>query len=150
MTMTNAVNPVPAPAPASTPASTPVTNKETKPKKRPWSDSLSLVFEAAYEQATCGKGLQRHGQPGQPFEDQPVMLITKQLGLGFPLGQAVKKILESQRLNYPSAINELLGAMVYLAAAVLYYKGFYSDSATVADIVKQLEDGLVEKGGLRR
>lgn len=42
------------------------------------------------------------------------------MGLGYPLGQAVKKIYESQRLpTKQPAIAELLGAINYIAAAVI-------------------------------
>lgn len=42
------------------------------------------------------------------------------MGLGFPLGQAMKKIQECQRMDPDAAKRELLGAINYLAAAILY------------------------------
>jgi hypothetical protein len=42
-------------------------------------------------------------------------------GSGFALGQAIKKMEESQRLpNKEAAIQELLGAIVYIAGAIIY------------------------------
>lgn len=71
------------------------------------------------------KGKERHSS-GEEFTEQPICYITRQTGIGYPMGQAVKKILESKRLakikGYDSAITELLGAIVYTAAAVLEYQ----------------------------
>jgi hypothetical protein len=61
----------------------------------------------------------RHGN-GLSFMDQPALTITRAVGLGFPLGQAMKKIQESQRMDTDAAKRELLGAINYLAAAVLF------------------------------
>lgn len=87
--------------------------------KRPY-DALMHVFAAAISQAASGKGRERHAVEGENFEDQQICEITRRVGLGFALGQAVKKIYESQRLPAIRArTDELLGAMVYLASAVI-------------------------------
>lgn len=80
---------------------------------------LFAVLNDALNQAQVGKGADRHGN-GEPFTDQPVLTITRAVGLGFPLGQAMKKIQECQRMDTDAAKRELLGAINYLAAAVLF------------------------------
>jgi hypothetical protein len=89
------------------------------PKKNPYK-ALRHVFVESYLQASEGKGAERHSM-GESFEDQPICVLTRQLGLGFPLGQAMKKIIESQKLSrFPGrAKAELLGAINYIAAAVI-------------------------------
>ncbi len=85
-------------------------------------EHLRRILDEAFDQAANGKGRERHGN-GLGFLDQPVMTITREVGLGFPLGQAIKKTRESLVLLGKSpemAKNELLGAMVYLAAAALH------------------------------
>jgi hypothetical protein len=88
-------------------------------KRNPYK-SLQDVLILALFQAKEGKGAERHSI-GEPFDQQPICTITRQLGLGFPLGQAMKKITESQKLKaYPArAMAELLGAINYIAAAVV-------------------------------
>jgi hypothetical protein len=80
---------------------------------------LFIVLQKALYQAQDGKGAERHGN-GLSFTEQPALTITRAVGLGFPLGQAMKKIQESQRMDPDAAKRELLGAINYLAAAVLF------------------------------
>lgn len=80
-------------------------------------ESLAEVFQQALLQAAAGKGKARHAAD-EPFEAQKICRITRTLGLGFPLGQAEKKIEESLRLGEHGP-DELLGAINYLGAAVL-------------------------------
>ena len=79
---------------------------------------LAEVLLQAFKQASNGKGKERHDVLGDNFEDQPIMWIEKHFK-SFQLGQAVKKIHESQRLPKERAIAELLGAINYLAAKVI-------------------------------
>lgn len=81
--------------------------------------TLRRVLGAAYDQAANGKGKERHAQDLR-FDQQPIMQITRTHGEGFPMGQAAKKIQEAARLSPEHARHELLGAIVYLAAAYLY------------------------------
>ena len=81
--------------------------------------SLGLVMQSALEQASKGKGRERHASEGEAYEDQIICEVARRVGLGYPLGQAVKKIYESQRLIPQLGVQELLGAMNYLAAAVI-------------------------------
>lgn len=83
---------------------------------------LAAVLDGALMQAARGKGAERHGN-GLPFMDQPMLAITRMVGLGFPLGQCIKKSQEArgmaQRGDRDAARRELLGAIVYIAGAVL-------------------------------
>jgi len=88
--------------------------------KRNQYKSLKDVLHLAYLQASEGKGKERHAS-GEPFEDQPICTIARKVGIGFCLGQALKKIEESRRLSqYPGReIGELLGAINYIAGAII-------------------------------
>lgn len=81
-------------------------------------ESLAAVLARAYAQASAGKGAQRHAQ-GQPFDRQPMQDLIRLHGVGFATGQASKKAQESQRLPRDRAVAELLGAINYLAGAVI-------------------------------
>ena len=82
-------------------------------------EDLGAVFRLAVEQAAQGKGAQRHAVPGEPFRRQPICEIERRVGGGYCIGQAVKKIYESQRLDRQAGMQELLGAINYLAAAFI-------------------------------
>ncbi len=81
---------------------------------------LRSVLDAAYSQASSGKGRDRHAN-GKPFIDQPIMEIGRMVGMGYQTGQAMKKAQEAggmaKRGQYEAARAELLGAINYLAAA---------------------------------
>lgn len=82
--------------------------------------ALAQVLQRAYEQAALGKGRERHGQ-GLPFDSQPMQTISRLVGTNRGmLYQAVKKCQESTRLPRDAAVFELLGAINYLAGAVIY------------------------------
>lgn len=81
-------------------------------------EPLASVLQRAYNQAAGGKGKERHAQ-GKPFVEQPMQELISLYGLGFALGQAGKKAQEAQRLPREKAVHELLGAIVYLAGAVV-------------------------------
>jgi hypothetical protein len=81
---------------------------------------LAITLQDALNQAQAGKGMERHGTQ-EPFEKQITMLIEG-LGVGFQLGQAIKKVTESVRLDKDRSINELLGAITYIAAHIIFLK----------------------------
>lgn len=81
-------------------------------------ESLFAVLMEALDQSQNGKGKDRHASPDQSFEQQPIMTIQNLVGSGYNRGQAIKKIVESQRLGKDAAIAELLGAINYIAATV--------------------------------
>ena len=82
---------------------------------------LKEVFEDAVAQAG-GEGEDKHGG-AIPFERQMGFSVTRDVGLGFPLGQAMKKINEA--IVYAGedecgkTVDELLGAINYLAMAAI-------------------------------
>jgi hypothetical protein len=80
---------------------------------------LAAVLNRAHLQASGGKGKERHAN-GLPFEEQPMASINRQLGSvhGF-IYQAHKKSLEALRLPAGRDVAELLGAINYLAGAVI-------------------------------
>lgn len=79
---------------------------------------LLEVLINAFNQAAYGKGKERHAS-NDPYDKQPCCSIARKVGIGFPLGQALKKIEESMRLDKERAINELLGAINYIAAGII-------------------------------
>lgn len=80
--------------------------------------TLHNVLTRAYDQAATGKGAQRHAQ-NQPFDKQPMQTLIELYGVGFALGQAGKKAQESLRMDKDAAVRELLGAIVYIAGAII-------------------------------
>lgn len=84
--------------------------------------ALRKVLDAALSQASIGKGAQRHDN-GEDFTKQPICQINRDLGTpDFCLGQAIKKAIECKGMDTKSAERELLGAIVYLAAAVIWWR----------------------------
>mgnify|MGYP007089868407 CR=1 FL=1 len=81
-------------------------------------DSLRDVLDRAFAQAATGKGHERHAVC-KPFDQQPMQELISLYGVGFALGQAAKKAQESQRLPAGRDVAELLGAINYLAGAVI-------------------------------
>ncbi len=82
---------------------------------------LQRVLNAALSQASEGKGKERHAND-EPFSEQLIFQIEKWVQ-SFQLGQAIKKIVESQRLPKERAQAELLGAINYIAAHFLSLNG---------------------------
>jgi hypothetical protein len=83
---------------------------------------LTRALDAALEQASAGKGKERHAN-GRSFHRQPIMEIGRMVGPGYQIGQAMKKGQEAMgmlaRGEKDRARAELLGAVVYMAAAWL-------------------------------
>lgn len=82
--------------------------------------SLADVLRRALAQASTGKGHERHAEVNEPFERQVIADMARRFGVGAVLGQAFKKSHEAQRLPKDRAVAELLGAINYLAAAVIH------------------------------
>lgn len=86
----------------------------------PGYESLANILERAYGQAAHGKGAERHACQ-RPFTEQPMQTISELLQS--PVGllyQAMKKIQESQRLDKDAGVRELLGAINYIAGAIIF------------------------------
>ena len=97
---------------------------------KPGYEGLADVLIHALDQAQKGKGAERHARDGQAFEDQMIRGIPEFLnrylpegtppGIGFVLGQALKKMIEAQRLpTTHQRYAEVLGAINYLASTVV-------------------------------
>lgn len=85
----------------------------------PGYEALAGVLRKAFDQAAHGKGAERHAN-ALPFDAQPMQQLIRLYGVGFALGQAAKKAQESQRMpERARQVAELLGAIVYLAGAVI-------------------------------
>ncbi len=83
-------------------------------------ESLRSVLAEAVTQASDGKGRERHAGEGENFEDQQIVQLNQWMGSTHGnVFQACKKALESTRLPTDRARRELLGAINYLAAAVI-------------------------------
>jgi len=90
--------------------------------------ALRDVLDRAFDQAANGKGSQRHAN-GLPFEQQPMQTISNALGTHAGLlFQAAKKAQESQRLPHDAAVRELLGAINYLAGAIIWLESHRGNS----------------------
>lgn len=88
-------------------------------------EKLEAVLQAAFDQASVGKGAERHADD-KPFHEQPMQQIAARRGLGFILGQADKKSEEAQGMLQRGEVDaferEILGAIVYLAGAIVFAK----------------------------
>ena len=79
---------------------------------------LDRILSEARQQSSHGKGKERHAT-GEPWHKQPIVTMSEKFGTNHgPLFQAKKKINESIRLDSKKAKHELLGAIVYIAAAI--------------------------------
>lgn len=83
-------------------------------------DSLARVLREVMHQAAIGKGHQRHAD-GKPFDQQPILALSRKyhspVGLLF---QIQKKLDEYERLDGIARRRELLGAIVYMAALIIF------------------------------
>lgn len=103
----------------------------------PGYETLAAVLQEAYDQAATGKGAERHAND-LPFHEQPMQQIARRRGLGFLLGQVDKKTEEAQgmleRGERAAWRREILGAINYLAGALIYTDGLSeSDGAEETD-----------------
>jgi hypothetical protein len=106
-------------------------------------DSLAVVLKRAFDQASAGKGRERHAN-ALPFDQQPMQTIAGLVGCGFLAGQAIKKIQEARNLPPGRDVAELLGAINYIAGAVIFLEGQRQPVVTDNDI------GLTPAGVVQR
>lgn len=82
---------------------------------------LYAILLDAFDQSAHGKGKERHAN-AKPFDRQPIMEIGRMVGPGYAIGQLMKKAQEAMtmqsREQFDAAERELLGVIVYAAAAV--------------------------------
>jgi hypothetical protein len=81
--------------------------------------TLARVCVMAMEQASAGKGKERHADGNLRFEEQDIVRDARFCGLAAPIFQVRKKAKEALRLPPEMAIQELLGCMVYAAGAII-------------------------------
>ena len=97
--------------------------------------TLASILTRAYNQAATGKGADRHANE-LPFDKQPMQTIAAKHGVGFLLGQADKKMIEAhgmlRRGEQDKAVHELLGAINYVAGAILFTEAQQAPAATPA------------------
>lgn len=111
----------------------------------PGYESLSEVLHRAYNQAACGKGAERHAN-SLPFTEQPMqsisVLLNSHTGL---LYQAMKKIQESERMDLDAAVRELLGAINYVAGAVIFIEKAGDRARTSEKAFSPVIDSILSK-----
>jgi hypothetical protein len=86
-------------------------------------DSLRVVLAQAVEQASGGKGTERHSN-GQPFDQQPICQGGRRFGIAGLVYQCWKKshevpVLLTMDDGKARAVRELLGVINYAAAAII-------------------------------
>lgn len=86
--------------------------------------SLREVLDHALDQASAGKGKERHAPNGERFEDQRMLSISRLLVSEYGMAyQVCKKV--SEGLILPTTerkVAELLGAINYIAGIVIYLR----------------------------
>ncbi len=94
-------------------------------------EHFNSILQQASNQVFSGKGQERHGH-GLRLECQPWKTITDNVGTGFVLGQAMKKLMELKTFTpkdnsqeeidkaYAAWKREALGAIVYTVMAIMY------------------------------
>ena len=79
------------------------------------------ILMRAIKQSCQEKGAERHGTD-ECFEDQPTSFIGRVVGRGFGIGQAMKKLIEAERLEdsgkLEAANAERLGAINYITYGI--------------------------------
>ena len=86
-------------------------------------DCLRAILAQAVEQASGGKGTERHSN-GQPFDQQPICQGGRRFGIAGLVYQCWKKshevpVLLTMDDGKARAVRELLGVINYAAAAIL-------------------------------
>lgn len=86
----------------------------------PGYELLAAILDEALQQAQAGKGRARHGFSGASFEEQTIVVLNEKLGsIHGQVYQAAKKSIEATQLQPRRARRDLLGAINYLAAAII-------------------------------
>lgn len=98
-----------------------LTAMHEKKLKDPYHE-LRRILEDAIRVGAAGKGEARHGVVSEQWDKQPIISIQELLqNSGFALGQTIKKCQEASHFDDPQqAINELYGAIVYVAGAIKF------------------------------
>nr|DAF77130.1 MAG TPA: hypothetical protein [Caudoviricetes sp.] len=103
---------------------------------------LANILTDAFEQASTGKGKERHGR-GLPWHKQAIFTLGRQYGPGGTGFQAAKKIGEAmgmiERGDFEAAEREILGTIVYAAATVALVR---EKAKTIAPVVESIPKGV--------
>lgn len=112
----------------------------------PGYESLRSVLLRAYDQAARTKGAERHAN-NLPFHKQPMQTIAAAHGVGFLFGQAAKKAQEAQGMHdrgeTNKAIHEMLGAINYLAGAIIFMETGKGEVTAKADPDETIETVVI-------
>ena len=87
-------------------------------------ENLERILKLAFDQSARGKGKARHASSpvgDRPWDEQPILAISRMVGPGYAAGQVQKKVQEAVTMsgntaNLDAAMAEALGAIVYSAA----------------------------------
>lgn len=110
--------------------------------------SLRRILNMAYDQASIGKGKERHAND-LPFEKQTMMEANQVTNGGFGWGQIFKKIKEIPNIKDPDMKKaEMLSIIVYAAGWVLWYEGFVKKGEARGNLDNIT--GVVDSKGLPR
>lgn len=98
-------------------------------------EGLGRVLLLAYDQSARGKGKERHAR-GCSFAQQPITIIPELLGSHAGLGGLIYQVMKKSQESVGMASNgkteaakaELLGTIVYAAAAYLHIERFEKPS----------------------
>lgn len=105
---------------------------------------LANILTDAFEQASTGKGKERHGR-GLPWHKQAIFTLGRQYGPGGTGFQAAKKIGEAmgmiERGDFEAAEREILGTIVYAAATVALVREKAKQIAPVVVDADPIPDG---------
>lgn len=89
---------------------------------------LCRILGEVYVQVAEGKGLRKHAM-NNAFEEQDVFVVGSAVGEGFMLGQAFKKFREgwrtSERGDFTDGKRDLIGAIAYIASAIIFLEKEY-------------------------
>ncbi len=110
---------------------------------KPEYTALHDVLMEALEQSQDGKGKERHANEGASFVDQQIVQLCEWMGSHEgAVFQICKKALESTRLPRDKARRELLGSIVYCAAAIIVLdrEAARTDEALVESVRCQVID----------
>jgi hypothetical protein len=88
--------------------------------------SLFEQYLGALEHASVTKGKERHAN-GLPFEQQKICRINRNVGIGFGLGQCIKKSEEVKVLPPEMGIKELYGVINYASGVIIVLKEINND-----------------------
>lgn len=100
-------------------------------------ESLAKELQSALEQASQGKGKERHAS-NEPFEHQKIFIITRWVQCSPAaalLYQVIKKAAESARMDTDAALRELDGVINYAAAAKILLR----EQMNIQDVQKKLD-----------